>query len=246
MVGLDDVFRALPVGGVDACGVPGIAGPVLAGARVFSGRSVAQARTVVNGVAGAGARSVNVYGPEGVRHLRLGPDGSFITVYRGYLEEVRPRLVVVDANGRSQTISFASSSAFETADPDGGAPWQVSGGAAIGMPGARPDENCAQASQQAGRTNLGGPAGRPLTPEVCGALAGDPLFVLMRRFDPGDGEDTAPPGATTPRVRCSTGRPRRACAASRCSAPEWRGGCRSIRTAARSSRCSTGTSIRAR
>jgi hypothetical protein len=215
VVGLDDVFRALPVGGVDACGVPGIAGPVLAGARVFAGRTAAQARTVVNGVAGKGARSVTVYGPGGARHLRLGVQGSFITVYRGYVEEVRPRLVVVDADGRSSTISFASSSAFEVADPDGDAPWQISAGAAIGTPGAHPDENCAQASQQAGRMNPSGPIDRALTPDVCGRLGSAPLFVSMRRFDPGDGQGSGTPwgdnpartlvyGAAAPRVRSLT------------------------------------------
>ena len=215
VVGLDDVFRALPVGGVDACGVPGIAGPVLAGARVFVGRTAAQARTVVNGVAGEGARSVTVYGPGRARHLRLGVQGSFITVYRGYVEEVRPRLVVVDADGRSSTISFASSYAFEVADPDGGAPWQISAGAAIGSPGAQPDENCAQASQQAGRTNLSGPIETALTPDLCGSLGSAPLFVSMRRFDPGDGQGTGTPwgdnpartlvyGAAAPRVRSLT------------------------------------------
>ena len=198
VVGLDDVFRALPVGGVDACGVPGIAGPVLAGARVFAGRTAAEARTVVNGVAGAGARSVSVYGPGGARRLRLGVQGSFITVYRGYVEEVRPRLVVVDAAGRSSTISFASSDAFEAADPDGGAPWQVRAGAAIGSPGAHPDENCAQASQQAGRTNPSGPIDSALTPDICGRLGSAPLFVLMRRFDPGDGQGSGTPWGDNP------------------------------------------------
>jgi hypothetical protein len=198
VVGLDGVFRALPIGGVDACGVPGIAGPVLAGARVFAGRTAGEARTVVNGVAGAGARSVTVYGPGGARRLRLGPQGSFITVYQGYVEEVRPRLVVVDARGHKQRISFASSSAFEAADPDGGAPWQVSGGAAIGIPGASPDENCVQASRQTGRSSGFEPLGRALTPQICGRLAGAPLFVQMRRFDPGDGQGSGTPWGQNP------------------------------------------------
>ncbi len=197
IVGLDHVFRALPLDGVDACGVPGIAGPVLAGARVFAGRTPAEARTVVNGVAGAGARSVTAYGPEGARRLALGPQGSFITVYRGLLEEVRPRIVVVDRAGRSQTIAFASSYAFETSDPDGGPPWKVSGGAAIGMPGATGDENCAQASQETG------PGSTPTidtagTPEVCGELGTQPLFVLFRRFNPGDGEGSGNPWGNHP------------------------------------------------
>ena len=70
---------------------------MLAGVRVFVGRTPSQVRTVVDGVAGTGTRSVIVYGPGGPRRLPLGPDGSFITVYAGYVEEVRPRLLIVDA-----------------------------------------------------------------------------------------------------------------------------------------------------
>jgi hypothetical protein len=196
IVGLDHVFRALPLGGVDACGVDAPHGPVLAGARVFVGTSSGDARTVVNGVAGAGARSVTVYGPEGPRALRLGPQGSFITVYPGYVEEVRPRVVVVMHNGSTHTVAFAQSSAFEVADPDGGSPWEISGGADIGG-GAYPDENCAQAMQKLGRSN---PSrfNSPLTPEVCGRLGAHPLFALMRRFVPESGLHTGTPWGNNP------------------------------------------------
>jgi hypothetical protein len=112
IVGLDHVFRAQPLGGVDACGVAAPDGPILAGARVFVGGDAQHARTVVNGVAGSGARSVTVYGPDGPRKMQLGPQGSFLTVYRGYVEEVHPRVVVVTADGKSQTIALAPSSAF--------------------------------------------------------------------------------------------------------------------------------------
>jgi len=213
IVGLDHVFRALPLGGVDACGFQSAAGPVLAGARVFSGSSSMQARTVVNGVAGAGARSVTAYGPEGARALRLGPDGSFITVYRGYVEEVRPRIVVVGADGARHTVAFAQSSAFEVADPDAGAPWQVSGEADLEV-GAYPDEDCAQASRVRDRLNPRF-AGGSLTPQICGRLGAQPLFVAMRRFVPGTGERTGFPwgnnlartlvyGAASPRVTALT------------------------------------------
>lgn len=196
IVGLDHVFRALPLGGVDACGVNAPNGPVLAGARVFVGTSSLSARTVVNGVAGAGARSVTVYGPGGVRALRLGPQGSFITVYAGYVEEVRPRVVVVTRDGSSHTIAFAQSRAFEVADPDGGSPWEVSGEADL-SPGAYPDENCAQASQELGRSDPNRYEA-PLTPEVCGRLGSRPLFVLMRRFVPGSGARTGFPWGNSP------------------------------------------------
>ncbi len=213
IVGLDHVFRVLPLGGVDSCGVDSPNGPVLAGARVFAGASSAEARTVVNGVAGDGTQSVTAYGPDGARALRLGPDGSFITVYRGYVEDVRPRIVVVARDGRTHTVVFAQSSAFEAADPAGGSPWQVSGEADI-EPGAYPDENCAQATQEPSRAN---PSRfeTSLTPEVCGRLGQQPVFVLMRRFVPGSGEGGGWPwgnnpartlvyGAAAPRVESLT------------------------------------------
>jgi hypothetical protein len=196
IVGLDHVFRALPLGGVDACGVQSPNGPLLAGARVFLGDASTEARTIVNGIAGAGARSVTAYGPEGARRLTLGPDGSFITVYRGYVEDVRPRIVVVTNDGRSHTIAFASSVAFEVADPDGGSPWQASGGPALSR-GSYPDENCAQVSQELGRSDPSRD-GASMTPEVCGRLGQQSLFVLMRRFVPGSGEATGYPWSNKP------------------------------------------------
>ncbi len=195
IVGLDHVFRALPLGGVDACGVQSPDGPLLAGARVFLGDATTEARTIVNGLAGAGARSVTAYGPEGARKLPLGPEGSFLTVYRGYVEEVRPHIVVVTRDGHSHTIAFASSTAFEVADPDGGTPWQASGNPAP-APGA-PDENCAQVSQELGRATPSR-EGASLTPVVCGRLGQQPLFVLMRRFVPGSGEGTGYPWGNKP------------------------------------------------
>jgi hypothetical protein len=47
IVGLDHIFRALPLGGVDACGVQSPDGPLLAGARVFLGDATTEARTIV-------------------------------------------------------------------------------------------------------------------------------------------------------------------------------------------------------
>jgi hypothetical protein len=196
IVGLDHVFRPLPLGGVDACGVEAPDGPVLAGARVFVGGLGSEARTIVNGLAGAGARSVTAYGPEGARRLRLGPQGSFIAVYRGYVEEVRPRIVVVTRDGHSHSLAFAASAAFETPDPGGGSPWQVSGEADL-EPGAYPDENCAQASQELGREDPSRVVAS-LTPSVCGRLAVQPLFVLMRRFVPGSGEGSQYPWGNNP------------------------------------------------
>ncbi len=196
IVGLDHVFRVLPLGGVDVCGFASAGGPVLAGARVFSGASSMEARTVVNGVAGAGTRSVTAYGPEGARELRLGPDGSFLVVYRGFVEDVRPRVVIVSRRGTTRTVSFAQSSAFEVPDPQGGAPWQVSGGPDIEQ-GAYLDENCVQASRVLDHANpfFGDTANAP---EICGRLAASPLFVMMRRFVPGEGANSGFPWGNNP------------------------------------------------
>ena len=197
IVGLDHVFRALPLGGVDACGVASPDGPLLlAGARVFVGADPSQARTVVNGVAGPSVRSVTVYGPGGTRRLRLGPEGSFITVYRGYTEEVRPRIMVAMDDGRNRAIELSPSYAFEVADPTGRYAWQVSGGADLG-PGAFPDENCAQAGELVGR-NDPSQFEASLTPIVCGRLGSAPLFVSIRRFVPGAGERTQFPWGNSP------------------------------------------------
>jgi len=196
IVGLDHVFRVLPLGGVDVCGFGAVDGPVLAGARVFSGSSSMEARTVVNGVAGAGTRSVTAYGPEGARALALGPDASFLAVYRGYVEDVRPRVVIVSRRGTTRTVSFAQSSALEVPDPQGGAPWQVSGGPQIEK-GAYLDENCVQASRMLDHANpfFGDTANAP---EICGRLAANPLFVMMRRFVAGQGESSGFPWGNNP------------------------------------------------
>ena len=196
IVGLDHAFRVLPLGGVDVCGFDAVDGPVLAGARVFSGSSSTEARTVVNGVAGAGTRSVTAYGPEGARALTLGPDGSFIAVYRGHVEDVRPRLVIVGRHGTTRTVAFAQSSALEVPDPHGGAPWHVSGGADLEQ-SAYLDENCVQASRVLDHANpfFGDTANAP---EICGRLAASPLFVMMRRFVPGQGESSGFPWGNNP------------------------------------------------
>ena len=196
IVGLDHVFRALPLGGVDACGVPTEGAPALAGVRVFVGRTPSEVRTVVDGVAGSGARSVTVYGPGGARHLRVGPDGSFITVYRGYVEEVRPRLLIVDHSGRKERLAFAQTTVQQVPDPEGRSPWQVSGSPDL-EGGAYPDENCAQASEEVGRSDPNR-SEAPLTPEVCGRLGSQPLFALIRRFVPGSGEHTGFPWGNAP------------------------------------------------
>ena len=202
IVGLDHVFRALPLGGVDACGVSTPGGPLLAGARVFVGADSSEARTVVNGVAGPGVRTVTVDGPGGPRRLQLGPQGSFLTVYPGYLEEVRPRILLGMDNGRQRSILLAPSYAFEVADPTGRYDWQVSGGADLGR-GAFPDENCSQASELIGR-NDPSQEEASLTPIVCGRLGPAPSLRRSGVSSPARERGPASRGATIRRGRSST------------------------------------------
>jgi hypothetical protein len=212
IVGLDHVFRALPLGSVDSCGIESGDEPVLAGAKSFVGSKPGEARTVVSGIAGSGARSVTVYTTDAPRHLQLGPQGSFITVYAGEAEEVSPRLVIVAGDGHARTIALEQSGAFETPDPEGGAAWAASAEPDL-EPNAFPDEDCVQVTRQPSQREPSHVT-LSLTPEICGRLGASPLFVQMRRFVPG--EDAAPfpwgdspsrtivYGVATPRVESLT------------------------------------------
>jgi hypothetical protein len=209
IVGLDHVFRALPLGSVDSCGIDSRASPTLIGARTFLGAATGEARTVVSGLAGVGTRAVTVYTAGSARRLRLGPDGSFITVYPGEAEAVQPRVQIVARDGRARSIGLEQGAQSEVPDPAGGSGWVASAEPDLGD-GAGLDEACVQVTRQpsqseASRVTL------PLTPEICGHLASSPLFVQMRRFVPG--EDATPYpfgdspsrtivyGVATPRVR---------------------------------------------
>ena len=86
IVGLDGRFRALPQLGYDTCGQA----PLVVGARVFDAPRRADVRTVVSGVAGTGVTRVVVDGGGEQRTLELGPEGTFITVFAGYPEDVAP------------------------------------------------------------------------------------------------------------------------------------------------------------
>ncbi len=212
IVGLDHVFRALPLGSVDSCGIDTADGPILVGAHDFVGSTASEARTVLSGVAGSGARSVTAYATGAPRRLRLGAQGSFITVYAGSAEEVRPRIVVVTRDGHAHTIALEQSTAWEVPDPSGGAGWVASTEADVEAT-AFPDEDCVQVTREPSQTEPS-QVTLPLTPEVCGRLAGSPLIVQMRRFVPG--EDSAPfpwdnspsrtivYGIATPRVKSLT------------------------------------------
>jgi hypothetical protein len=188
IVGLDHIFRALPLGSVDSCGVDSGDGPVLVGAKSFVGYKPSEARTVVSGVVGNGARSVTIYATGTQRKLRLGPQGSFITVYAGEAEEVRPSVVIVTRDGHSHAIALEQSGAFEAPDPEGGATWAASTEPDLES-NAFPDEDCVQVTRQPSQSESSS-FQLPLTPQICGRLSTSPLFVQMRRFVPG--EDATP------------------------------------------------------
>lgn len=188
IVGLDHVFRALPLGSVDSCGADTPNGPILLGAHDFIGSTAGAARTVLSGVAGSGARSVTAYAHGERRRLQLGPQGSFITVYAGAAETVRPRVVVVTRDGHAHTIALEQSAAFEVADPSGGSAWAASAEADVEA-GAFPDEDCVQVTREPSQSEPS-QVTLPLTPEICGRLSRSPLFVQIRRFVPG--EDAGP------------------------------------------------------
>ena len=148
---------------------------------MFVGTSAADARTVVNGVAGAQARSVTVERPEGPRALRLAA-GKLHHRLRGIRRRSAPTRGGGDARRRQSHDRVRAVLGVRSRRPGRRL--------AVGnqrrrrhRPSAYPDENCAQATQELGRGN---PShfGSPLTPEVCGRLGAHPLFVLMRRFVP--------------------------------------------------------------
>ncbi|MHB8240480.1 MAG: hypothetical protein ACYDHN_00690 [Solirubrobacteraceae bacterium] len=189
IVGLDHVFRALPLGSVDSCGIDTPGRPTLVGVHDFAGSSASQERTVLSGVAGSGARSVTAYvGNAAPRRLELGPHGSFIAAYAGTAEQLRPRVVVVNRDGHVHTVALEQSSAFEVPDPHGGSGWAASTEADIES-NAFPDEDCVQVTREPSQSEAS-QVTLPLTPEVCGRLAANPLVVQMRRFVPG--EDATP------------------------------------------------------
>jgi hypothetical protein len=201
IVGLDHVFRALPLGSVDSCGIDSGAKdePLLVGAKSFVGATPAQARTVLSGIAGQEARSVTVSAAGGPpRRLRLGPQGSFITVYAGEAEALQPRVMIALRDGRMRTVELERSGAFEVPDPEGGGAWSASSEPDLEA-NAFPDEDCVQVTRQPSQSEPSHVT-LALTPEVCGRLGTSPLFVQMRRFVPGEASTRFPWGNTPSRT----------------------------------------------
>lgn len=176
LVGLDGRFRQLPLVGVDSCATREGPPPAMIGARIFDAQRPSEARTVVYGVAGTGLREATVRAGGEERELELGAGGSFLTAYRGYVEDVQPRVTLRFEQGGERTFSFGTLDRARAPDPQGGAPWVVR---ANERRGERQGQTCAQVSRAPGRE--GGP-GFGGTPPVCGDLGRDDVFFEVAAF----------------------------------------------------------------
>ncbi|MDA0180128.1 hypothetical protein OJ997_07465 [Solirubrobacter phytolaccae] len=186
LVGLDRRFRALPAGAADTCSTPQPHGATLAGARAFQGGGRLSALTVVNGVAAPDVREVIAVGGGRTQRLKLGPDHAFLAIFKGSPDQLRPRVVLTDATGKTTTLRFADTGEYLAPDPSGGAPWTVRRETVRVQSGLR----CVQAQRQRGPdspTPLPAHSGvvnfsPPSVPLRCGAQ--DRAFLDVRRFVP--------------------------------------------------------------
>jgi hypothetical protein len=133
LVGLDRRFRPLAEGAVDSCGERRDNAASLVGARVLDADRRADVRTVVSGIAGPNLRSAQVRTGATTRTLELGPGGTFISVIRGYPEDVGVRVRLRFADGHVESEPFGTSS-FVVLDPLGGPAWQPQGISFSGFP----------------------------------------------------------------------------------------------------------------
>ena len=127
IVGLDGRFRVHAPGVVDSCGVARAGQTALVGTRVFDAPQPRDVRTVLNGIGGAGLRSVVVETAGARRPLAIGAGGTFVAAYRGYPEDVG---LVVDlryADGRREHHGFGISRSLFP-DPLGAPAWAISAG----------------------------------------------------------------------------------------------------------------------
>lgn len=176
LVGLDGRFRPLPLLGVDACAAEGGEPPAVIGARMFAGRRREDVRTVVYGAAGGGLRGVSVRAAGGERSVDVGDEGTFAAAYRGYVEDVQPRVVLRFADGRERTFAFGVTSQPSAPDPEGGPPWVVDASARAGD---RAGQTCAQFRRARDRF---GRAHSSLSYPICGDLARDHVFFELAPF----------------------------------------------------------------
>jgi hypothetical protein len=123
VVGLDEVFRVLPVAVVDGCGRVAPGAPLL-GARVFDAPKARDVRTVVHGVGGEALTSAVVEVGGERRDLEVSQEGAFLTVVRGYPEGARPLLSLRYADGSTVQRRLGSGPRV-VADTDGLRAWSL-------------------------------------------------------------------------------------------------------------------------
>ena len=144
IVGLDGRFRALPEANADSCSLPGQDGLTLLGLRVFEADRAADVRTVLDGLAGTGLRSVSVaHGGGPPKTIQHDTDGAFLFAMRGYPEDIQPVVTLRFDGGRTRRIALASSPNV-VPDPVGGPAWktEVGGYGCPTSPGGKPKPSC--------------------------------------------------------------------------------------------------------
>jgi hypothetical protein len=176
VIGLDGRFRELSPEFTDGCGAQRPGHTSLIGARVFYSPSDAAVRTVIDGFAGPGLVSAvlqPVYGR--ARKIAVASDGSFVTVFAGYPEDIGARVVLRFKDGHTEAHNLGRSP-LVVQDPYGGNAWSTSAGS---FGNARPI--CVNfGSIGRSRTNISGPS-------VCGLPTGsDFYFFTARGFHPGE------------------------------------------------------------
>jgi hypothetical protein len=175
LVGLDGRFRTLASSAVDGCGqLP------LIGARVFDARRARDVRTVVNGVAGARLRKVEVTVAGRQRSLKVGSGGTFVLALRGYPEDTGIEVRLTFAGGRTAEHSFGRSP-FVVPDPAGDPAWKLISFVSDGDPRQCTSFTTARETQRRLASS----------PAACGLL-GDPrrergYYFAVRRIEPTGG-----------------------------------------------------------
>ncbi len=106
IVGLDNRFRPLAEGAVDACGA---GSATLVGARVFDARKRENVRSVVYGVAGPALRAASVETADGTRRLDVGEGGTFLAAYTNYPEQIGLSVQLEFDGGRREAHPLGTS-----------------------------------------------------------------------------------------------------------------------------------------
>jgi hypothetical protein len=179
VVGLDDRFRPLADGAVDGCGKEG---STLIGARVFDARRAADARTVVNGVAGPDARSVSVAAIGRDHEAAVGPGGSFLVGFAGYPENLGLDVRVRFADGHVERHPLGLSRSV-VPDPAGDRAWVLFPFQHAGFSGRCVTFNSVRRDRE-----------RSSSPVAC-ARRSAPFFFAVRRIEP-DGDAWRGPART--------------------------------------------------